>query len=124
MSSNPRPVARRLLFEPVAVEHVPERPRGPRLVVADAGIDQDVVVRRLDDEALYAQDQAAVRRIEKGRLEPRPVLVEQLLGEARKELQRVEPRALLLDYRVDGDVLKCDGGRHGRSSVGSAEQRC
>ncbi len=60
---------RKLLFEPVAVEHVPERPRRARLVIADAGIDQDIVVRRLDDEALDAKHEL-VGRIEKCGLQP------------------------------------------------------
>jgi hypothetical protein len=34
-----------------------------RLVIADTGIDQDIVVRRLYDEALHAQHQPAADRI-------------------------------------------------------------
>ena len=37
--------------------HVPFRPLRPRLVVADAAIDQDGVVRRLHHIGLEAQDQ-------------------------------------------------------------------
>jgi hypothetical protein len=37
-----------------AAHHVPERPRRPRLVIANTGIDQDIVVQRLYDEALHA----------------------------------------------------------------------
>jgi hypothetical protein len=55
---------RKRLLETVAVEHVPERPHRARLVIADAGIDQNIVVRRLDDEALDAEHQAVAGRIE------------------------------------------------------------
>ena len=41
---------------------VPGRPQREVLVVADAGIDQDVVVRRLDDIGLEAQHDIAGRR--------------------------------------------------------------
>ena len=43
------------LFETIAVQHIPKRTRRPRLMIADAGVDQDVVARRLDDEALNAE---------------------------------------------------------------------
>ena len=43
------------LLVTVGLHHVPERARRPRLVVADAGVDQDVVVRRLHEVALDAE---------------------------------------------------------------------
>ena len=62
---------REVLLEAVALHHVPERPRRPRLVVADAGVDQDVVVRRLDHVALDAEHHLARCRIEAVRLAAR-----------------------------------------------------
>jgi hypothetical protein len=102
------------LLEAVGVHHVPHRPRRPRLVVADAGIDQDVVVRRLDHEALHAKHELAGLRIEGcGRaLEPGTVLRQQFLRQRREEFERVEERPLLLDHGMDGDILESDGG-HG-----------
>ena len=79
MSFTREPGGREALLEAIAVHHVPERPRRPRLVIADAGIDQDIVVRRLYDEALHAQHQPAADRIDECRLQPGAVLVEQLL---------------------------------------------
>ncbi len=46
---------RQALLEAVGLHHVPERARRARLVVADAGVDQDVVVRRLHQVALDAE---------------------------------------------------------------------
>ena len=50
---------RQVLLVTIARQHVPERARGARLVVADAAVDQDGVVRGLHDVALDAQDQPA-----------------------------------------------------------------
>src|SRR5262249_9582635 len=85
----------------------------PRLVIADARIDQDVVARRLDDEALHAQHQPAAGRIDEHGLQPGAVLLEELLGERREEFEHVEERPLLLDDRINRDVLECDCRRHG-----------
>ena len=51
-----------VLLVAVARHHVPDRPGRTRLVVADAGVDQDVVMRRAHDVALDAQDELAGRR--------------------------------------------------------------
>src|SRR5215467_12917313 len=88
-------VGSQTLLKAVAVHHVPHRPRRPRFVVADAGIDQDVVLRRLDDEALHAQHQPAADRVDECRLQPGAVLLEELLGERREEFEDVEERPLL-----------------------------
>ncbi len=99
------------VLETVAVHHVPERPRRPLLMIADAGIDQDIVVRRLDHEALDAKHEL-VGCVDEGRLQPRAVVVEQLLGERREESQHVEKAALLLDDRMNRDVLEHDRRWH------------
>jgi len=104
--------SRKALLEAVAVHHVPERPRRPRLVIADTGIDQDIVVRRLYDEALHAQDQPAADRIDECRLQPRAVLLKELFGERREKFHHVKERPLLLDHRVNRDVPERDCSRH------------
>src|ERR1700730_7830074 len=46
----------------------------------------------------------------------REVLLKDLFAECREEFQCVEMRSLLLDDRVDGDVLECNGRRHRKRS--------
>src|SRR6516165_7610355 len=97
--------SRQAFFETIAVQHVPKRARRSRLMVADAGVDQNVVAERLDNEALNTEHQP-VLDIDKFRLQPSSVLVEQFFREVRKETQRVKKRSLLLDHRMDGDRAK------------------
>ena len=107
------------LLEAVAVHHVPERPRRPRLVIADAGIDQDVVVRRLDHEALDAEHQIAIRRIDEFRLQPGRGFRRAFPWSASgKKSFSVEEGALLLDNRVNGDVVERDRHCHGAPRIG------
>jgi hypothetical protein len=61
-------------LESIAAHHVPEWPRRPRFMVADTGIDENVVTRRLDNEALYAQHEAAGDGVDECRLEPGAIL--------------------------------------------------
>src|SRR6187399_1354313 len=68
------------LFETVAVHHVPERPCRARLVIADTRIDQDGVLRRLDQEALYTKNEPLGCGIDECRLEPGAVLLNLLLA--------------------------------------------
>src|SRR6516225_9300759 len=107
-----KPGSREALLEAVAVHHVPEWPRRSRLVIANAGINKDVVVRRLYDEALYAQYQAAADRIDECWLQPGAVLLKQFFGERWEEFHRIEERRLLYDHLVNRDVPKCDCRRH------------
>jgi hypothetical protein len=87
-------------------------------VIADAGVDQDVVMRRLDDETLDGEHQL-VGRIEEFRLQPGAVLVEQLLGQGWKESHGLEECPFLLDDGVNGDVVERD--RHRRASLAVAD---
>ena len=103
---------RQVLLEAIGFHHVPERPRRPRLVVADAGVDQDVVVRRLHQVALDAQHELVVC-VEEFRLQPGAVLVEQLLGQGREKFECLEERSLLLDDAVDREVAQLEPGSHG-----------
>jgi hypothetical protein len=107
-----QPGGREAVLEAAAVHHVPERPRRPRFVIADARIDQDIMTRRPYDEALHAQHQPAADRIDECRLEPGTVLLEKLFGEGGEEFHHVEERPLLLDHRVNRYVLQCDCRRH------------
>lgn len=86
----------------------------PRLVVADAGVNEDVVMRRLDKEALDAQHHP-VAGIDECRLKPRTVFVEQFHGKRWEELQHLEPCALLLDHRIDCDIPERNCCRHHRT---------
>jgi hypothetical protein len=51
---NRKPAGSETFLEPITAHHIPERPRRPRLVIANTGIDQDIVVQRFYDEALHA----------------------------------------------------------------------
>jgi hypothetical protein len=119
-----QPGGREAVLEAAAVHHVPERPRRPRLVIADTGIDQDIVVRRLYDEALHAQDQPAADRIDECRLQPRAVLLKELFGERREKFHHVKERPLLLDHRVNRDVLERDCSRHLGVFLGLSGRQC
>ncbi len=91
--------------------------RGLSLPTQETGIDQDIVARRLYDEALHAQHQIAAGRIDECRLQPGAVLLEELLGERREEFEDVEERPLLLDDGINGGVRKCDCRRHGGAAL-------
>jgi hypothetical protein len=85
-------------------------------VIADARIDQDGVLRRLDQEALYTKNEPLGCGIDECRLEPGAVLLNLLLAQLGEELQKIEKRTLLLDDGVNRDVLKRN--RHGLSQYG------
>jgi hypothetical protein len=105
-----QPDGRQFLLEAVAIEHVPKRPGRARLVVADAGIDQNVVVRRLDHKTLDAEQQS-VRGIDKFRLQPGTVLIQDLFRQIREKSHRIEESTLLLDDWMYRDVV--ERNRHG-----------
>ena len=90
---------------PIAVRLVvPGRPVRERLVVADAGVDQDVVVWRLDDIGLEAQDDIAGLRVIGTLFHPRAVFLEPLLRQTRQEFEQRREPLLLLDDAVDCHV--------------------
>src|SRR6516164_6052212 len=60
---------RQRFFETVAVHHVPRWSRRTRLVISDAGIDENIVMGRLYEEALDA-DHQPILAIDKLRLQP------------------------------------------------------
>ena len=70
------------------------------------------MVGRLYHKALDAQDEPAAHRIDERGLQPGTVLLEQLLCERREELHDVKERPLLLDDRVDRDILERDCCAH------------
>src|SRR5206468_5525665 len=105
----------------IAVQHVPERTARPRLVIADAGIDQDIVVRRFDNKTLNTEHEPALG-IDECRLQPRAILVEKLLGQLREKRQRLEEGPLLLDNWVDRDVIKRQRHSHVDTSLEPARR--
>ncbi|MFI4870005.1 MAG: hypothetical protein ACHQDD_11770, partial [Steroidobacterales bacterium] len=62
-----------------------------------------------DDVALDAEHQF-IPGADEFRLQPAPVLFEQLFRQLREELQRLEERTLLLDDAVDRDVADFELG--------------
>ncbi len=104
---------------------VPERPGRARLVVADAAIHQDGVVRRADDVALDAELHLAGCRVDRVRLQPVAVLRQHLRRQGGEELERVEQRPFLLDDAVDGEVAELEAFGHGSSPwLGRFARRC
>jgi hypothetical protein len=81
-------------------------------VIADAGVDQDVAARRLYDEALNTEHQP-ILSIDKFRLQPTSVLIENFFREVREETHGVKKRPLLLDHWVDGDLAEQQRRCHG-----------
>src|SRR5260370_6843349 len=86
---------RQSFLKTIAVQHIPERTARPLLVIADAGIDQDIVVRRFDNETLNTDHEPALG-IDEFRFQPPPVLVEKLFSQILEKRQRLEERTLLL----------------------------
>ena len=77
-------------------------------MIADAGIDKDGVMRRLDAIALHAQNDLAGGRIDVGRLEPLSVFGELLRAQRWKERRRIEERPLLFEDAVNRDGAEGD----------------
>ena len=96
----------------LAFHHVPEGETGARLVVPDAAIDQDGVMRRTHKVRLHADDEFTGRRLDRPRLKPGSVLVVKLRRQAGEELENVEQRLLLLDYRRQRDLAKRETFAH------------
>jgi hypothetical protein len=84
---------------------VPCRPQRKVLVVADAAIDQDVMVRRLDDIRLEAQYDVPARAVVAAGRQPGQILAEGFLRQCRQEVEHRREAALLLDDPVDGHVV-------------------
>ena len=74
------------------------------LVFAGAGIDQDGVARRADDESLVGDHHHPQRRVEHFRLHAGEVMLEDGIVVGREEILRPTPRPRALDHRVDGDI--------------------
>jgi hypothetical protein len=106
-----------ILLIAIRVHHVPKGTRGSWLMVADARIDQDIVMARLHEVALDAKDEF-VGGIEKPRLEPGAIFLEQLLGQGREKVSCCEERSLLLNDAVDCDRPDLDLNGHGGFAVG------
>jgi hypothetical protein len=108
---------------PVVVRHVRLRPLRPRLVVADATVDQDRVVRGTNDIGLKAQDQR-VGGVDRPRIaqltaDSRPGGRESV----RKQITHRQERGLLLDEAVNREVAVGEFEAHCRSPVVQAVNR-
>ena len=97
---------------------VPGRAQREVLVIADAGIDQDVVMRRLDDIGLKAQHDVACVAVVSARCEPGEILFESFLRQVREEFEHRGKALLLLDDAVDGHVVDAVFGAHGLTPWG------
>jgi hypothetical protein len=84
--------------------HVPFRAQRPRLIVADATVDQNGVMRRLHDVGLETQDQHVGFVDRACPPHPRPVLGQQLRRQPRQHLQRWQERGFLLDDTMDDEI--------------------
>jgi len=84
--------------------HVPFRPIGARLVVADAAVDQNGMVRRLHHVGLEAQQQdvLVIQRLRFAH--PCPVLGQHFARQPRQHLKRRDERGFLLDDTMDGEI--------------------
>ena len=74
------------------------------LVLAGAGIDQDGVARRADDEGLVGDHDHPQRGVEHLGLHAGQVMLEDGVIIGRKEILRPPPWPLPLDDSIDGDI--------------------
>jgi hypothetical protein len=83
---------------------IPFRTLRPRLVVADATVDHDRVVRGTNDIGLKAQDQR-VGGVDRPRVaQPPPVLGQEVGSQSGKQIMHRQERGLLLDEAVNGEA--------------------
>ena len=101
-----RHARRRQPFEQRRLHMVPGLGRGPRLVRADAGIDQDGVTRAANDVAVQAHHEAPAGRIEMPRHQPVGLPGQGLFARVRQQEGRKEARPLRLDGAADADVAQ------------------
>ena len=95
------------------VFHVHGRKFRPVLVIADAAVDQDGVVRGAYDVGLKAKDQLSVRG-ERGRDQPGSMFCQHLGLQARQKRQRGGERDLELDDPVDNNIAAGERRAHCR----------
>jgi aryl-alcohol dehydrogenase-like predicted oxidoreductase len=94
----------------------PFRARTARLVVADAGVDQDVLAARAQHEPLRPADEGARLGVEMARHHPAVLGLERLLGRVGVEVKHLEQGPSVVDHRRDSDVADPDRlhrSRHG-----------
>ena len=85
------------------------------LVVADAGIDQDVLRPGADHIALHAKGHEAADRVQALGLHPGAMRIHHFLGQFRQEFRRIEHGKFLFDNAVDANVADMIG-QHGAFS--------
>ena len=105
----------RQIRDVVGLDHVEGGATGARLVVAAAGVDQDRVPRRAQDEGMKTHQQVAASSDQ--RAEPRLALGQFLRRASRKELASDEGREFEFDQTIDGEISETGEG-HGSASSG------
>ena len=80
----------------------PMRAQRSRLVVADAAVDQDGVMRRLHHIGLEAEDQNVLVVERAGLLHPAAIFGQQFRRQTGHHFQRREETGFLFDDAVDG----------------------
>jgi hypothetical protein len=73
-------------------------------MIADAAVDENVVMRRTDNVALDTEHEFASYRIDIPGLQPAFILVEQFGRQAGKEKERIEDCLFELDDAMDGRI--------------------
>ena len=87
---------------------MPHWPVGPGFMVADAAIDKDCVMTRLDNIALHTKIDILTRRIEEKWLQPVPVFFQDFRGQVREEITYLQKRSLLFDDLLNNKITKVD----------------
>jgi hypothetical protein len=84
-----------------------------RLVVADASVDKNGVMRRLDDIRLKAEDQRIVSVKRLRLFQPRAIFSQEFARHFGKQVQRRQETGLLLDDPVDRKIGNGELQAHG-----------
>ena len=105
----------------VALE-IPFRSRRPHLVVADATVNQNDMMRRAHDIGLETEDQPVILTKGFGR-KPVAILLEHFRRESRKHVKRRQKRPLQLNDAMNADVADAQELVHCGFPAGVARQR-
>ena len=100
-----------------ALHLVPEGMRRAVLVIADAGINQDIVMRRAHHPGLDAKHQLARLRVQRLGLQPISIFGQQFRRQVREEGQRIEDRSFFLHNPLNREIAKLKTFIHGLSPL-------
>jgi hypothetical protein len=101
------PCGGKVLFIAIGIHHMPKGARRPRLVVADASVNQDILIGHLQEVTLDAEHQFA-RLIEKPWMQPMPIFLEEFLRQCPEKAKRLKECSLLFDDAMDRDIADLD----------------